>query len=68
MRLNQHWRCDDFEITCRNGEITRGAFIIDAHDRQVIAWRAVVNAGTTGSHICDTLLEAMKRRAVKHWQ
>lgn len=35
-------RCSDgFEFTCWNGEIVRGAFIIDAHDREIIAWCAV---------------------------
>ena len=46
----------------RNGDIVRGAFIIDAHDREVIAWRAVVNAGISGSDIRDIMLEAVARR------
>lgn len=37
-------RSNRFEFTCWNGDIVRGAFIIDAHDREIIAWRAVVNA------------------------
>ena len=32
----------------RNGDVVRGAFIIDAHDREVISWHAVVNAGISG--------------------
>ena len=53
---SNHWRplahCSDgFEFTCWTGDIVRGAFIIDAHDREIIAWRAVVNAGISGSDI-----------------
>ncbi len=40
----------------------RGAFIIDAQDREIIAWRAVVNAGISGSDIRDIMLEAVERR------
>jgi len=53
---------DGFEFTCWNGDIVRGAFIIDAHDREIIAWRAVVNAGVSGSDIRDIMLEAVERR------
>lgn len=45
MRSNLRWCSDGFEFTCWNGDIIRAAFIIDAHDREIIAWRAVVNAG-----------------------
>jgi transposase InsO family protein len=45
-----------------NGDVVRGAFIIDAHDREVIAWRDVVNAGIRGSDIGDLMLEAVERR------
>lgn len=62
MRSNLRWCSDGFEFTCWNGEIVRGAFIIDAHDREVIAWRAVVNAGISGSDIRDIMLEAVERR------
>ncbi len=41
---------DGFEFTCWNGDVIRGAFLIDAHDREIIAWRAVVNAGISGRH------------------
>jgi hypothetical protein len=34
-----------FEISCWNGDLVRLAFIIDAHDREIIAWHAVANAG-----------------------
>ena len=37
MRSNLRWCSDGFEVTCWNGDIVRGAFIIDAHDREIIA-------------------------------
>jgi transposase InsO family protein len=62
MRSNLRWCSDGFEFTCWNGDIVRGAFIIDAHDREIIAWRAVVNVGISGSDIRDIMLEAVERR------
>lgn len=62
MRSNLRWCSDGVEFTCWNGDIIRGAFIIDAHDREIIAWRAVVNAGISGSDIRDIMLEAVERR------
>jgi putative transposase len=62
MRSNIRWCSDGFEFTCWNGDVVRGAFIIDAHDREIISWRAVVNAGISGSDIRDMMLEAVERR------
>lgn len=62
MRSNLRWCSDGFEFTCWNGDVIRGAFLIDAHDREIIAWRALVNAGISGSDIRDLLLEAVERR------
>ena len=62
MLSNLRWCSDGFEFTCWNGDIVRGAFIIDAHDREVIAWRAVVNAGISGSDVRDMMLEAVEKR------
>ncbi|MCA0851140.1 IS3 family transposase [Salipiger thiooxidans] len=62
MRSNLRWCSDGLEFTCWNGDIVRGAFIIDAHDREIIAWRAVANAGISGSDIRDIMLEAVERR------
>jgi transposase InsO family protein len=61
MRSNLRWCSDGIEFTCWDGDIVRGAFIIDAHDREIIAWRAVVNAGISGSDIRDIMLEAVQR-------
>ena len=62
MRSNLRWCSDGFEFTCWNGEVIRIAFIIDAHDREIIAWRAVVNGGISGSDIRDMMLEAVEKR------
>ena len=62
MRSNLRWCSDGFEITCWNGEIVRVAFIIDAHDREIIAWHAVAGAGISGSMVRDMMLEAVETR------
>ena len=74
MRSNLRWCSDGFEFACWNGDIVRfgqsfgpmaflpSPFIIDAHDREIIAWRAVVNSGISGSEIGDIMLEAVERR------
>ena len=62
MRSNLRWCSDGFEFACWNGDIIRGAFVIDAHDREILAWCVVVNAGISGSDIRDILLEAVERR------
>src|SRR3954451_11316383 len=56
------WCSDGFEISCWNGDLVRLAFIIDAHDREIIAWHAVANAGISGSMVRDMMLEAVKSR------
>ena len=58
MRSNLRWCSDGLEFTCWNGDVIRAAFLIDAHDREIIAWRAVANAGISGSDVRDMLLEA----------
>ena len=62
MRSNLRWCSDGFEITCWNGEIVRAAFIIDAHDREIIAWHAIAGAGISGSMVRDMMLEAVETR------
>jgi len=62
MRSNLRWCSDGFEFTCWNGEVIRAAFIIDAHDREIVSWKAVVNAGISSSDIRDIMLEAVEKR------
>jgi putative transposase len=64
MRSNLRWCSDGFEITCWNGDIVRAAFIVDAHDREIIAWQAVAGAGISGSMVRDMMLEAVETRFV----
>ncbi len=53
-------------FTCWNGDIIRGAFIIDAHDREIIAWCAVANVGVSGSDVRDMMLETVEFRFGGH--
>lgn len=62
MRSNLRWCSDGFEFTCWDGDVIRIAFIIDAHDREIMAWRGVVNCGISGSDIRDMMLEAVEKR------
>jgi transposase InsO family protein len=62
IRSNLRWCSDGFEFACWNGEIVRAAFILDTHDREVIAWRAVAGAGISGSDVRDMMLEAVEKR------
>jgi putative transposase len=62
MRSNLRWCSDAFEITCWNGDIVRVVFVIDAHDREVLAWHAVAGAGISGSMVRDLMLEAVEQR------
>jgi putative transposase len=62
MRSNLRWCSDGLEFACWNGDVIRLAFIIDAFDREVIAWTAVANAGISGSDVRDMMLEAVEKR------
>ena len=62
MRSNLRWCSDVLELPCWNGETVRIAFVIDAHDREIIAWRAVVGSGISGSEVRDLMLETVEKR------
>jgi len=62
IRSNLRWCSDGLEFTCWDGEVIRLAFIIDACDREVIAWTAVAGAGISGSDVRDMMLMAVERR------
>lgn len=66
LRSNLRWCSDGFEFTCWNGDIVRGAFIIDAHDREIISWCAVANMGISGSDVRDMMLAAVEARFCGH--
>ncbi len=40
----------------------RLAFILDAFEREIIAWTALANAGICGSELRDMMLEAVEKR------
>lgn len=62
MRSNLRWCSDCLEFSCWNGDIVRLAFIIDAFDREIVAWTAVCGAGISGSDVRDMMLEAVEKR------
>jgi transposase InsO family protein len=62
MRSNLRWCSDALEFPCWNGAVIRVAFIIDAFDREIIAWSAVCGAGISGSDVRDMMLEAVEQR------
>jgi putative transposase len=62
MRSNLRWCSDVFEITCWNGDIVRIVFVIDAHDREVLAWHAAAGTGISGSMVRDLMLKAVELR------
>lgn len=62
MRSNLRWCSDGLEFSCWNGDVIRLAFIIDAFDREIIAWTAVCGAGISGSDVRDMMLEAVEKR------
>ena len=61
IRSNIRWCADALEFTCWNGEIVRIAFVLDCHDREVIAWLATT-AGISGEMIRDMMIQCVERR------
>lgn len=62
LRSNIRWCSDHLELKSRNGEIVRVLFVIDACDREIIAWSAVAHAGVSGEMVRDLMVEAVERR------
>lgn len=60
--LHLRWCSDGLEFACWNGNIIRMALIIDAFDREIIAWTAVCGTGISGSDVRDMMLEAVEKR------
>jgi hypothetical protein len=61
LRSNIRWCSDHFELACRNGELLRVGFTIDACDREVIAWSATT-AGISGEMVRDLMIACVERR------
>ena len=62
MRSNLRWCSDGLEFSCWNGDVIRMAFIIDAFDREILAWTAVCGVGISGADVRDMMLDAVERR------
>ena len=61
-RADANRKCSDrFELACRNGEIVRVLFAIDACDREVMAWLAT-SAGISGEKERDLMVACVERR------
>ena len=61
LRSNIRWCSDHFELACRNGEIVRVLFAIDACDREVMGWLAT-SAGISGEMVRDLMIACVERR------
>ena len=59
LRSNRRWCSDHLEIHAR-GEVVRVPFVIDACDREIIAWSAVANAGVSGELVRDLMVAAVE--------
>jgi putative transposase len=66
MRSSLRWCSDGLEFTCWNGDVIRAAFLIDAHDHEIISKPAVASAGIRSSDVRDMLLEAVEKRFWTH--
>ena len=53
---------DVLKLLYRNGEKVPNAFVVDAGDREIIAWRAVVGTGISGSEVDNLMLETVEKR------
>ena len=62
LRSNIRWCSDHLELHCRNGDVVRVLFVIDACDREIIAWSAVAHAGVSGEMVRDLMVEAVEQR------
>jgi putative transposase len=62
LRSNVRWCSDHLEIHARNCEVVRILFVLDACDREIIAWSAVAQAGISGEMVRDLMVAAVERR------
>ena len=61
LRSNIRWCSDHFELACRNGEIVRVLYAIEACDREVMGWPAT-SAGISGEMVRDLMVACVERR------
>ena len=62
LRANVRWCSGHLEIHARNCEVFCALFVIDACDREIIAWSAVANAGVSAEMVGDLMVAAVERR------
>lgn len=62
LRSNVRWCSDHLELHARNREVVRLLFVLDACDREIIAWLAAANAGISGEMVRDLMVTAVERR------
>jgi len=62
LRSTVRWCSDSLEIYARNRDVVRVLFMIDACDREIIAWSAVANTGVSGKMVRDLMVAAVERR------
>lgn len=62
MRSNLRWFSNSLEFTCWNGDVVGMAFIIEAFNRQIIAWCAGGGTGISGSDVRDMMPPAVENR------
>ena len=62
LRSNVRWCSDHLELHARNREVVRLLFVLDACDREIIAWSAVANAGISGEMVRDLMITVVERR------
>lgn len=63
LRSNIRWCSDHLEIHALNRDVVRILFVLDACDREIIAWAAVANAGVSGEMVRDLMVAAVERRS-----
>ena len=71
LRSNIRWCSNHLELTSRRGDFVRilsrqtlrfCADVIDACNREIIAWSAIAHAGISGELVRDQMIKVVERR------
>lgn len=62
LRSNVRWCSDHPEIHSCNSQVVRVLSVLEACDREIIAWSAVAQAGISGEMVRDLIVTAVERR------
>jgi transposase InsO family protein len=60
LRSNARWCSDHLDLHCRNGDVVRVLFVIDACDRRIVGWH--VSRKPTAAFNLDALEQALHAR------